>query len=187
MLSLCVAVPNGGTIKTKTVNSLISLVTLHIPIYFSFPISGYSPYNRNQSVEQAKKMNATHIMFIDNDMIFTPQDVQTLIDHKKAVIGAKYHLRDRDGYATMFWRDGAYVMSDGQEKGLFSCASIGTGFMLVDMGVFKKIEKPYFDTKFVGDTLNTEDVEFCKKCLLAGIEIWCDNDRSIGHIGTKIY
>jgi hypothetical protein len=187
MTSLCVGVPNGGTIKTQTVACLMRLIELGIPLYFSMPISGYSIYNRNKTVEKAKEIGASHIMFIDGDMLFTPSDVKTLLMHKKLIVGASYHMRDADGYTVQLLKNNSFVPFDGKFKGLFECGAVGTGFMLIDMHVFDKLHAPSFDTEFIGEDFCTEDVYFCKRAIMAGFKIWCDSSLTIGHLGSKIY
>jgi GT2 family glycosyltransferase len=189
MVKLCIGVPNGGTIKTQTVANLYALTQLHIPIYFSMPVSGYSTYNRNQTVEKAKEIGASHIMFIDGDMLFTPDAVEKLIAHDKDIIAANYHQRDKEPpQSTVFmYQDKKLVIYDESKTELFECATVGSGFMLIKMSVFDRLQQPYFDTDYVDGQFETEDVVFCKKSLMAGVKIYCDPTIEVGHLGTKIY
>lgn len=189
MISLCVGVPNGGTIKTQTVACLYALTKLNIPLYFSMPISGYSQYNRNLTIEKAKEIGASHIMFIDADMLFKPDAVQTLLDRKKDIIGVNYHQRDKDPVeSTVFmYEDKKLIRYDETKTELFECATVGSGFMLIVMPVFEKLQQPYFDTDYIAGQFETEDVVFCKKALMAGVHVYCDPMISVGHMGMKIY
>ena len=70
-------------------------------------------------------------------------------------------------------------------QGIKKVDAIGTGCMLIDMNVFKIIEWPWFEyeyTTFQGkhDRIS-EDMVFCKKCMVAGIPIYADTDIKCGH------
>jgi hypothetical protein len=59
--------------------------------------------------------------------------------------------------------------------------------MLIQMDVFDKLPKPYFQTiTHPGGTIG-EDVTFCKKASDHNIQIYCDPTFKLGHIGKHIY
>src|SRR5690606_22111781 len=82
-----------------------------------------------------------------------------------------------------------------KEKGVVEVDFIGTGFMLIDMRVFTKIDPPFFrftyDPASVGlpATKNKfvpkgEDVFFCMYAKQAGFRVWCDTELRLGHVGN---
>ena len=56
------------------------------PIFFESLISR----GRNAAVAEFLRSDATHILFIDSDITFEPEDVQKLIDSNKEVICSPY-------------------------------------------------------------------------------------------------
>jgi hypothetical protein len=60
--------------------------------------------------------------------------------------------------------------------------------MLVDTGVFKLIDMPWFFFKSLGgNAFMGEDYWFCERAKEKGIEIWCDPTIAVGHLGTYQY
>jgi hypothetical protein len=64
---------------------------------------------------------------------------------------------------------------------MFTVVASGSAGMLVRRHVLDDIGFPYFESTD-GVYLN-EDYEFCRKIRAAGIDIWCDPDALLGHIG----
>jgi len=67
------------------------------------------------------------------------------------------------------------------------------GVGLIDMRVFERIEKPYFEFitykkgDFKGMVKIGEDGSFCEKVKKVGIDIYCDPTIAIGHLGEYEY
>lgn len=141
---------------------------------------------RNQCVEAAKLAKATHILFLDSDMLFPVDVITRLLRHNKDIVGAMYSQR-----AAPFHPLG--VTYEGEHKnitqGLCRMKIIPTGCLLIRLQVFDRISKPWFSTAIIGEKIIGEDYYFCEQAQKAGFEIWCDGDlsREIGHIGQKIY
>lgn len=198
MYTVLIGIASGGTIRSETVTSLIGAMDMlkqkGVDTGLSIQIGGYAARNRNALVEMAREKNATHLMFIDNDMIFPPSGVVRLLDHDKDIVGAAYNARgvpDKPIISTVKLSDDytSGKISDVQiPSQLFKCFGMGTGFMLIKMGVFKKLKKPYFVAFEDEDgTHHTEDIEFCKRAISAGIDVWCSPTINMGHIGVQVY
>jgi GT2 family glycosyltransferase len=168
-----------------------------VGVTLNIMIGGYVARNRNELVETAKKNGSTHLMFIDNDQTFQPSAIQRLIDHDKDIVGANYNARGVPGKPIVSTvklidpetdphKDETYTTEFPAQ--MFKCFGLGTGFMLINMSVFDKLEKPYFVAYEDPDgTHHTEDIEFCKKAGLAGFDVWCSPTIKVGHIGTYEY
>lgn len=153
---------------------------------FAFVIAaeGYTiAENRIFIVSQAQKQECTHILFIDDDMVFPADTLDRLLAHEVEIVGVNSHSRKLPLKST--------VLFDGEElpKDLFEAITVGGGVLLVDMKVFSKIEMPWFGfkTNEVGMITMGEDAWFCEKAQYAGYKIWCDPTLSIGHIGKYQY
>jgi GT2 family glycosyltransferase len=191
MTSLAIVIVNGSTIKTNTVLCLLdAFAQTPVEKHVIAPIGGYPHHSRTLVVDTARKHHASHILFIDNDMIFPPDAITRLLAHRKEIVGANYHERGLPLTATVKLADAAGNLLKGREedfpKELFPCFALPTGFLLIEMGVFERLEKPYFDLWDKGEFC-TEDFYFCKKAGKAGIGVWCDPTLKIYHIGDYMY
>lgn len=199
--TVTIGMATGGTIRSETVTSLFGAMEVlkghGVGIHLILEIGGYVAHNRNTLVRQAQHNGSTHLMFIDNDMVFQPSAIQRLLDADKDIVGANYNARGVPGkpvVSTIKLVDPATdpnygkVVNTEWPAQLFTLFSIATGFMLIKMPVFDKVADPWFVAyEEVGGEHHTEDVEFCKKAHEAGIDVWCSPTIEVGHIGTYQY
>lgn len=192
-MKIAIGIPNTGSIKSRTVLSLLSILwnTPDATFHFINHQGCYVHENREKIVFEAKKAEADYLLFIDADMDFDQFALQKLLDLNKDVVGANYNQRQLPLISTVKFLgdDGKYKNVDGKDFPTvpFKCGAVATGFMLIKMSVFDKIEKPWFFFDEVDGDLIGEDVFFCRQCIKAGIEIWCDPTISIAHIGDFLY
>jgi GT2 family glycosyltransferase len=186
--------PTYGSFTAQTEDCLVPAIAElgNRGLMDRFPYTEGGPYidkNRNAIVEEARKSGASHLFFLDSDMVFPPDAIPRLIERKKPVIGGAY----RSGlgrFVTIKVRDEVGELHDLEDPLAtepFRAAIVATGFMLIEMSVFEKIEPPWFDAHyskypyFVG-----EDADFCAKCERVGIEVWVDPTIPLGHAKTTI-
>jgi GT2 family glycosyltransferase len=187
---ITIGIPCNRLIKPKTLECLMNLVKdsnhkLHIVV----AEEGYTiSENRSYIAIQALKNNSEYLLFVDDDMTFTPDTLDKLLARKKDIIGVPYYSRKLPRESVVVYEDGTTVRGELPE-GVFKCQHVGTGVMLVKMEVFNKIDRPFFNMKthLTGFTLMGEDAWFCEKAREKGIEIWCDPVLKIGHLGDYIY
>lgn len=180
---LSLGVPTHGDLKVDMVKGLLSLMReLPYPIYFNSHKGCYIHRNRESIVKRSLKQGATHLMFIDTDIIFPPGSVQKLIDQKKEIIGGIYNLRSLPERSVVL--EGLTELP----TETFRTEVLPTGFMLIDLSIMSKIPKPwfFFDTKD-GEFNMGEDAWFCKQARSAGIELWCDPTIALKHAGDFLY
>jgi len=147
--------------------------------------SSLVPLGRNQCVAAARKINATHLMFLDTDMVFPPDTLKRLLAHGKDVVGATYAKRASPQHPLTVSENGKVEQI---ASGLRRVKLLPTGCLLIRLNVFDKLEAPYFNLEAEGGQLRGEDYFFCERARAAGIELWCDGDLSsqLGHIGQKV-
>lgn len=158
------------------------------------PEHGYTiAENRNYSAVQALKNFSDYLLFIDDDMTFPPDLLDTLLADKKEIVGVAYHPRC-DTSEKLGFLDETHIITletttDPKYKETFKCKAVGTGVMLIDCNVFKKIERPWFAFEYLdtGQCKVGEDWYFCLKAKEKGIDTWCNPTIKIGHLGEKIY
>jgi len=192
-IKVLIGVPCNRTVKAKTMESLLKLVDYSNDKYefdFTFAIEGYTiAENRIYCAIKAMKANCTHLLFIDDDMTFPPETLEQLLSHEKEIVGVVASPRMITENTTVLKLDGDVLMKHEIPKELFEVTHVGTGVMLIDMEVFKKIGEPYFKftTHLNGMTLDGEDAYFCQRAREKDIKIYCDPTLSIGHLGDYLY
>jgi len=134
-------------------------------------------------VEQAYSMGATHLFFQDSDVLIPPDGLIKLWNHRLPIVCGVYGSKHgAPGVWIQQQVSGgakyAAVTAEALERfPLFSHPDIvvGGGCALIDMNVFRKLEKPYFKwTQGVEQDGVSEDFYFFEKCRKAGIPIHVD-------------
>lgn len=172
---------------TKSIGELNKLCT-----QYGIPMNMYFLFNeslitraRNYCVDVFMRSDATHLLFIDSDIGFNPQDVFILLhltDHekgmgvvtgpypKKTVAWEKVQAASKAGLADdnpfeleKFMAD--YVFNPAEGISQFridepvEVKEGGTGFMMIDKRVFLEYDKHYPELKYKPDHVRTEDFD----------------------------
>lgn len=147
---------------------------------------------RHGLLVKAFQEGATHIMWIDADMIFPHDTVHRLMAHDLPVVGANCVRRQEPYTWTAQDVDGNEVSSVGK-TGLEEVGYLGFGVTLMRMDCFTKIDPPFFNFEWVQDNPQTmaghymgEDIYlFDKLASKTGIRPVVDHDlsRQIKHVG----
>lgn len=188
IMKICIGIPTNRGFKPKTVLSLARLLAYSKLDYFiTIPTEGFNTAeNRNLTVAQAIKNNCTHILFSDDDMAYPENTLEQLLSHDKDIIGALYNIRRLPPALVIeYLEDG--VKSDEEAKlqtEPFRCKAIGTGFLLVKIEVFSKLQSPFFGYKWNdnGSVKMSTDWFFLEKVREAGYEVWAA-PLQIKHLG----
>lgn len=147
---------------------------------------------RETLVTMAREVNASHILWLDSDMMFPADTAQKLLRHGKPLVAANYVTRQYP-HKTVAYSDitdwDSYVAPDPERSDkLTAVAAVGMGCMLTSMSLFDELEKPYFNTTWVPESNDHlgEDFSFCKKVSALGYEILIDDSVSwdMKHLGT---
>jgi len=145
---------------------------------------------RHELVKCAKEWSATHVMFIDSDIVFEPTHVTDLIAHDELIVGAAYSKRVEPIVATA-WHDigdwSSHVRLLEQTHSHITVDAMALGFCLINISVFDKLDLPWFILGFSQGEYTGEDIEFFRKCKQAEIPVWLDVKTSleVGHLGIK--
>lgn len=199
-MKICIAIVSNRLIQPKMVLSLANLLReAKHETHIVLATEGYTTaQGRIYCVIQAQKAECTHILYLDDDMLFEPDTIDRLLAHGKEIVGVNAYSRALPLSSTvgLMDKDGNYLQPDKHTEwemripdGLFECFSIGTGVLLIDMKVFDAIEKPWFkfDMHEDGYMRQGEDTWFCTQAKSKGYKIYCDPTLKIGHIGNYIY
>jgi hypothetical protein len=142
-----------------------------------------------------------YIMWIDSDIVFTPEHFFKLLNHDKDIVSGLYMMNDNVHYATVEdWDDNHFIekghfqflnreMVQAKQGKLFTVDYTGFGWMLTKKGVFESLEYPWFqpmwteyeiDGKLIRD-FTMEDVAFCKMIKAKGYDVLIDPEVIVGH------
>lgn len=190
---VCLAYPSPEYIHHKFITSFIQTLIYHsskINLTMANTVSSRIAFNRNKLVQQARENNATHILFIDADMVIPVNGLERLLNHDKEIVCATAAGRvSEDSLAGKMHGCPVDPLDQTPNKKLVEMSLVGLPFMLIDMKVFDKIPKPYFAEPERNEDIVAEDQYFCEKARAAGFSIWCDTELSMemGHVGSHVY
>lgn len=149
--------------------------------------------SRNRLAQMAIDKGATHLLFVDYDMVFPPVTIRKLLDHDKDIVGAAYNYRNEPPKPPK-----STAVPEGVEgtvdpaslpKEPFKCESLGTGLLLIKTDVFKKMKQPFFMWGFnkQGELQYGEDTFFCQMAKRAGFDVWADPTLEVKHLGEQLF
>ncbi|MDH4185527.1 MAG: hypothetical protein OEV08_00900 [Nitrospira sp.] len=195
-MKVCVAVPNGGTVKSRLMTDIVAaLFSAHGQIGFMWAETEgtLGPHNRWLAAQQAVATGCDYLWLVDNDMSFPPTALPQLIAANKELIGAAYNYRKlpRQTVVKVLDADGNVVFADASTfpNEPFRCHAIGSGCKLVKVSALQRIPQPWFALAWdaTGALSKTDDVWFCEQAASVGIETWCHPGIGCTHIGDFLY
>lgn len=139
---------------------------------------------RTNAVEEAMKLECTHIFMVDTDMIYPPDMLDFLLEDNRDIVGVVAYKRTPPYFPCVFAKvegEEYYKSVNVVKKGIMRCDSVGFGAILIKMDVFFKIPQPWFWIDKKG-----HDVNFCEKAREYGFDIHVDTDMVIGHAGDPV-
>lgn len=149
---------------------------------------------RNNIVDKALDVRATHLLMCDVDQVYHPKTITTLLSRNLPIVSALVHRRyppfdslmmkltelddKRNIYESIDeWEDGELVEVD----------ATGCGCIMYQMDVFRKMEGPWFKHRQNPDgSIIGEDFGFCQDLKAAGYRIFVDTSVPAGHLTTMI-
>lgn len=145
---------------------------------------------RIQIAKEAMNQGCTHILWLDNDMVFPSDMLERLIQHDKPIVAASYAQR-KSPSKPVAARGGVWVYTEDTSTGLEEVDYVGSGCMLVQTDVYKHLPMPWYMLGWNEKKQETvgEDVYFCRKARQIGAACFIDHDltKEIGHIGTRVF
>jgi hypothetical protein len=191
-----ISVPSAGSPRIEFLRSLLAMYSYTIRnlpsviVEMNDACSSSVADNRMKLIQIARETRPTHLLWLDDDMVFPSDTLARLLRHKKAIIGANYTSR-KFPVIPHAVRGGQRVGSAGK-SGLERVDQMGLGVVLTEMRVFDAIDEfmpdgPYFN--FGWDRkrkeIVSEDIWFFALARKAGFDAWVDHDLSqkVGHVG----
>ena len=190
---------------------------LEAPVGRSIPIAwcvteGDSLVQRARNTIVAKFMankSYSHLVFIDSDLEWDPEDVLRLVAHDVDVICGIYPKKMEPVEFPFHPLTNENGLCDRNPvTGAIKIANAPTGFLCVKRVVFERMRKEYphlkyrllestkeenewmhafFDAYVEDGILWSEDYGFCRRWRAIDGDVWCDPSIKLSHIGQKIY
>lgn len=177
---VAICIPSGRTWEAEMAMSLVNVVrSTEVETSLQWMMGSQITFQRNELVRHSLKWSATHLFWLDSDMVVPPSVIGELLRHDKDVVGATY-LRKVAPYGL--------IGQIGQAEGRLKPATLMPGgCMLVRAEVYNKLPWPWYYEEQIEGVLQSEDFGFCKKATANGYEIWCDINLSqrVAHVGSQ--
>tara|TARA_B100001142_G_C14239077_1_gene618576 strand:- start:558 stop:1220 length:663 start_codon:yes stop_codon:yes gene_type:complete len=144
-----------------------------------------------------------YIMFIDSDVIFTPEDVKALLDMDQDIACGAYLMNGGSHYAIVEEFNNNYFLENGsfhflsrddlnKKSDNFKVEYCGMGFMMIKKNIIEQLEYPWFyANKFIFndeiEEFTSEDVTFCMSLTKKGFNIVINPKIRVGHEKSIVY
>jgi len=149
---------------------------------------------------------ATHLVFIDDDIGWEPWHLLLLLNHDEDVVGGLYPMKSMPIQWVVNGVPGSETKADGN---LLEVSKTGTGFMVVKRDVFEKLKAhpavvpfnndigldpaldkhmyTFYDTDVRENRYYSEDWTFCENWRDIGGKVWIDKRVLLKHTGTYVF
>jgi hypothetical protein len=197
---IAICVPSGDTWKAGFGMDLAVMVGTFSKVHGK---DGYStqivnaqisvlPKGRMMLVQEALKMGASHILFLDADARFSKDTLDRLLAHDLDFVACNAVRRSLPCTPTSSNGPGTMIWTSQDSFGLEEVHDhVGLHTALVKTEIFSKIEQPWFMMPWLikQQEYQGEDVWFCHRVIDAGYRIWIDHDlsKSNRHTGSFDY
>lgn len=147
---------------------------------------------RETFIDKALGGNYTHLLFIDEDMMFPRDGLHQLLRRRQDMVGANYRKRvpPGDWLSINLTRTGRVETSE-SKTGLEAVDYTGFGFFLLSRRALELVKPPRFLPRWIDEVngYTTEDVVFMEKARDAGLTVYIDHDLSkhVAHLGQIDY
>jgi hypothetical protein len=155
---------------------------------------------RNEMTAAFLGSKYTHMMWIDADILFEPEDVGKVWNLEADIGVGCYAMKKQDKQWFAAWKGGELIKDLDQFKEPIEVDYAGTGFMLIKREVIETLAKvsPSYEgqvcrvpalymTPIHEDGFESEDYHFCRIAREAGFKVMMDPSVRLGHIGQYCF
>jgi hypothetical protein len=205
-MNVAICTATAGSPKATYTTSLIGALLY----YMSVPVSGHESEERGltydlligsviitareQLVEQALAGDATHLLFIDDDMGFKSDCLNIALSRNAPIVIANYR-RKTPPWTFTARRGKDEIITRPVSPELEEASFGGFGFALIRRDVLEATKRPRFLNQYVEDygtekwQYTTEDFAFYEAARAAGFKVLVDHEisRRVWHVGEFAY
>lgn len=202
------------TAETVAHEVMESIYNLDVPENVEVVLRIIHAYNvadgRNDLVNIMFAENCDYLFFVDNDVILPKNALVDLYNMKWYFSVGTYPrkeedtLKNPDPWTTLYWHEEAnktcycpkFLPFSQLHAGYITPVDCcGLGCALIKRELFQMIEQPWFFFAHEGSPAQGnidaycigEDMWFCRKCIMAGVQIWAHGSVICGHVGKYVY
>jgi hypothetical protein len=196
-LSTICIVPTRGVITARVVQNWMGMMTAMNQKFMRMFMIGMevgAAYESaiSQILAHPDLSTWKYVLTLEEDNLIPPDGLLKLYES----------IDDYDALGGLYWTKGAggqpmcygdpnvfpinFVPQIPAPEAITRCNGLGMGFTLFKLDMFKKIERPWFETKQsyepgTGVKCYTQDLYFFEKATKAGFKFGCDSRAKVGH------
>lgn len=142
------------------------------------------PRARQLAMEHAIEQGFTHVLFLDDDMMFDPDLFAQLYDKDLHIVGANYSNKSPARNPQAHGIDGQPLSSAGR-GGIEEVGYLGFGAILINLSAMIGVPKPWFEVRWLPERQGFigEDYFFCMQARNAGQRIYVNHAAKVLHMG----
>ncbi len=139
--------------------------------------------NRNACLAVAREYGASHILWLDADVLIPPYTLRVLLAHDQPIVGATYARRSHKIEQLTETLGELYDPREPRRTGLVRMRRLPFGCCLMRLEVLALLPDPVFRMGYVDGIEVGEDWHFCDQ-LCERVPFWCDCDlsRQLSHV-----
>ena len=208
MISVAICTPTAGTVKASYCLSMVGMIShfLTTPVtddpeeqrivLYDLMIGSMITNGRETMMRQViESGSATHMLFVDDDMGWKPEILNSALLRDKDIVLANYRRKMYPWTFTARMSDGnggdQECITDDEKGDLEPVLFGGFGFCLMKVDKIKEIPQPRFDNQWIEirKAFTTEDICFMDKARWYGLEVYVDHELSkkVWHVGDFTY
>ena len=187
-MKLLIAIPTLDYIHVEFMRRLLNLQKMLNERGVDYEIkiqSGTLVYlAREELTSYAIGEGFSHVLWLDSDMVFEEDIIDDLYDTGKDFVCGIFHAR-RPGHQSCIFKNltppDRYHW-DEYPTDTFKIKGCGMAATMVSTEIMKAV-RTQFGSCFNPDFRLGEDLAFCKRVDMMGLEMWCEPTVRVGHIG----
>jgi hypothetical protein len=143
---------------------------------------------RNISCAATLNGGATHLAFVDDDMLLGPRDIfEKLLAHDKDIVAPLFFRSSGNFDPLVFHLNGdgePHPITDYPKNALFKASGgVGTGVMLIKRAVLERVGDNNGWFHYPLDSTRSMDLDFCIRAIGKGFKVWCDSSIIVKQMG----
>lgn len=190
-MKLLIGVPSIDYQHSEFVKSLVGLVMKLKEDGIDFDVdieAGTLVYlARNRIACKAINEKYTHVLWLDSDMVFTPDLLDDLMFSGKPFVTGIAASR-RPGYQTCLFSDldlNHLTRFEEIPKNTFEVEGCGFACVLIETSILEAVQKESYGA-FTPMKEYGEDLAFCLRAKRMGFKIWAEPGARLGHVGHVV-
>lgn len=190
MNNILVGCPTSTSIEVPTV---VSIAKLSLPTMY---ISDSLVYEaRNMITQEFLDGNYTHLLMVDSDMEFQPEDLDRLMSHDYGDVWTGLYVARKGNHQPLIYKEiqprtkehNCYSeMETDLSQEIIQVKGCGMGMCLFNRDIVERVIR-YYGSLFEPISGLGEDLSACYKISLAGGTIYCDTKVQPKHNGMYGY